>query len=317
MAEIADSSGKRRPFKLYTFYNPATKKTDSKKFSTNTWSLLDCHKKGLEWMKAQMEKNKEFVHENGKRYNPHAKTLKKIEALEEEIAKLEIEVKAEVKADTKEEMPTDTKARGIAEYVPPELDESTGNSFAMFGSSKSGKTTFIVKHLYPLFFKGKGFVSVLFTASLHAKVYDELPDDVVKEDVFRCAQIKDAYRINHETGNKYKFVFILDDIVDQKEDETIKKCFTVYRNSGISTVLSLQDAILMKRTNRGNVNYSYFFRLNNDELVEHVVKMFLSGYLPGKTKDEKVEAYKRLTADHAFLFLDAVNGTVTHGRLEL
>ena len=67
-----------------------------------------------------------------------------------------------------------------------------------------------------------------------------------------------------------------------------------------------------------NFTFILLFRLNSTEQIEQTIKMYLRGVFPqGWSYDMKIAEYKRLTADHHFLFLDNWAGRLTRCRLDL
>ena len=87
------------------------------------------------------------------------------------------------------------------------------------------------------------------------------------------------------------------------------KLLTIYRNSGISAIISLQSLKLMNTACRGNINFVLLGRLNSDEAIEQVVRAYLMSYLKGRI-DEKIRTYKALTEDHHFIVVNNLDGSV-------
>lgn len=200
-----------------------------------------------------------------------------------------------------------------------DLKETTGSSICMFGSSKSGKTT-IMKQIIQLF-DPKKYIVVIMAENIHSPVYADLPKEVIKLAKFIGRIVELAFRIQRLTKNHYKFVFFVDDVVTEKENKILKKMILTYRNSNISTVIALQDTMLLKKTERLNINHAIFTYQNNEEGREDAVEKFLNGYMGGRRLKmaDKTDIYKRLTADHQFIALDLLDGTmrlskVTPGR---
>lgn len=176
------------------------------------------------------------------------------------------------------------------------LDKNTGNSTVIFGSSKAGKSTLLMdiyKNNY------SNFISVLFTESPQLKMFKD--KKLIISDFFLPEIVKDMHRINKGTKNNYNFSVLVDDIVDQKENTLIKKLILIFRNSNISSVVSLQSPKLLSKANRGSINNYIFFKFNTDEMIEEIIKLFLSSFLPGKMT-EKIQLYKQLTNNHQFIY---------------
>ena len=180
-----------------------------------------------------------------------------------------------------------------------------GCSFALIASTRAGKTT-MLKHILEKYFDKH--IIVLMSNSIHAPIYREI-EDCIKSPVYSPRIIKEGYEINRKTNNHYPFLFILDDVVDKKHDKELLKLLTIYRNSGLSTIISLQSLKLMNTASRGNINFVLLGRLNSDEAIEQVVRAYLMSYLPGKV-EEKVRQYKILTENHHFILVNNLDGTV-------
>ena len=192
-------------------------------------------------------------------------------------------------------------------------EQKTGGcSFALIGSTRSGKTT-MLKHILDEFFDRH--LVVLMSNSIHAPIYRDI-DNVVKCPVYSARLIKEGYEINRKTNNHYPFLFVLDDVVDKKFDKELLKLLTIYRNSGLSTVITAQSLKILNTASRGNVNFVLLGKLNSDEAIEQVVRAYLMSYLPGKV-EEKVKVYKQLTEGHHFFVINNLDGEVFRTKLRL
>jgi hypothetical protein len=195
----------------------------------------------------------------------------------------------------------------------PDL-ETGGVTIAMVGSTRSGKTT-LLKHSLLKFFDSH--LGVLMSPSLHAPVYEEMGKKMVKSPLYVPEVIDEMYRLNKETKNHYPFLVVLDDIVTAKFDRTLMKSFTIYRNSGITTVMSVQNPIILNSVTRGNINVVLLGYLNSDEACEKCIRMFCYASIAGRNIEAKIHEYKRLTADHFWLCINHLTGEMTRFRLRL
>ena len=192
-------------------------------------------------------------------------------------------------------------------------DPKTGGcSFALIASTRAGKTT-MLKYILETYFDEH--MIVLMSNSIHAPIYKEI-DDCIKSPLYSPRIIKEGYEINRKTKNHYPFLFVLDDVVDKKFDKELLKLLTIYRNSGLSCIISIQSPILLNSASRGNLNFVLLGKLNSDESIEKVVRMYLMSYLPGKV-EEKVRAYKELTAGHHFFCVNNLTGEVFRTKVEI
>jgi len=199
-----------------------------------------------------------------------------------------------------------------------DFSPSNASSILLLGSSKAGKT-YLMKALYKKFYtpsqkvfihKGKPvkFISTLFSINQHAAVYDDF-------DCFKCNRfdknceslIKQCKKINMVSSppNKYNFLFMLDDIVDSKYSATLNQLILTLRNSAINSILSLQYPYLLQKSARGSIHHTFFGKCNTDEQIEAIIKSFLSSKFTSMgytTMPAKINLYKKLTEDYAFLY---------------
>lgn len=192
-------------------------------------------------------------------------------------------------------------------------EQKTGGvSFALIASTRAGKTSLLKYILKEYFAK---HITILMSNSIHAPIYKEI-DDPIKSPVYSPRIIKEGYEINRKCNNHYPFLFVLDDVVDKKFDKELLKLLTIYRNSGLSTIISVQSPILLNTASRGNINFICLGKLNSDESIEKVIRMYLMSYLPGKMP-EKVRAYKSLTEGHHFFMINNLDGSVYRFKIRI
>jgi hypothetical protein len=178
------------------------------------------------------------------------------------------------------------------------LDEGTGNSTVILGSSKAGKSTLLM-YLYRKYYTD--FISVLFSDNPQIKLYKD--PKLIKSTHFLPQVIKDFHMINRKTKNKYPFCVLMDDIIDQKENLLVKKLILTFRNSNISSIVSLQSPTLLNKANRASVNNIILFKFNSDEMIEQTIRFFLMSHLKGNM-DSKIRQYKEMTSDYKFIYLN-------------
>lgn len=208
-------------------------------------------------------------------------------------------------------MPTsEVKTQELSIELPAQ--KTGGASICLMGSTRSGKTT-LLKYILSTYFSKH--TKVLMSNSIHAPIYKEI-GDCIKSPVYSHAVIREGYEINRKTNNHYPILYVLDDVVDKKNDKELLKLLTIYRNSGLSTIISLQSPILMNTAGRGNVNFVCLGKMNSDENIEKVVRMYLMSYLFGKV-EEKVRQYKVLTEDHFWFMVDNLLGTVYRFKIDI
>jgi len=189
-----------------------------------------------------------------------------------------------------------------------ELPSNGGVSIGLLGASRSGKTC-VMKYLYKNYFSNR--IGVMTTLSGQAEIYKDMSKKLIVDEEFHPQVLREMYLINHGTGNKYKFLFIMDDYNGgaTKTNMEITRGLTIYRNSFIDFLYCNQDPTLMSSTGRGNLNYVCLFHFHTPQVIEKVIKMFLTGYFPTDMKmSEKIQLYDKMTQDHQFFFLDNLQG---------
>lgn len=193
--------------------------------------------------------------------------------------------------------------RDIFETNPP--FKNGGVSFALVGSTRSGKSTALCA-IYNFWFKKH--ITMLFTLSSHAEIYDCLKKKAIVCQGYFPKMLKDAMKLNVDTGNKWPMLSIFDDLSSVgKTDSTMTRLLTTGRNSNQSVILSGQKLTMLSATGRSNVNYILCFRQNSESAIEDTIKCYLRSYFPKNLNmGEMIDLYKKHTQDHQFFFVDAL-----------
>ena len=194
--------------------------------------------------------------------------------------------------------------------------ETGGCSILMIGSTRSGKST-ALKWIMDTYFKKH--CGCLFSQSAKANAYKDMNYPLmVKSCAYVPELIHDMYLINKDTKNHYPFLVVIDDCPLIRADKELIKLATIYRNSGLSSIVCAQNLQMLNPTCRSNINFILLFQLNNTEAMERTIKTFLRGYLPqGWNYDQKIAWYKSQTADHHFLFIDNLHGTIFRSKIQI
>lgn len=202
--------------------------------------------------------------------------------------------------------------RGMDAWVPP--SDEFGCSMIFVGSTRSGKTT-MLNYIFSRHFKN--YIITLMSNSLNSDAYKLLKKLGVNSDFFHAEILKDQYKINHATKNHYKFMNILDDIPDKRNNQELKRMLTIYRNSRISCAISVQGITMLDKTCRGNINYVFLGRMNSDAEIEKVVKEYLVSWFPKNLRmHEKIGHYRKLTDDHHWICLNQIDGVIFRTKLK-
>jgi GTPase SAR1 family protein len=202
-----------------------------------------------------------------------------------------------------------------------ELDKDTGNTIGFFGSSKSGKSTLMIK-IVRKYFPNKDFITVFHLGNPQADVYQDARNrnedhrygntirGVIISDGFCEEVLRKEREINKNTRNHYNFLNVLDDVIDRKNDKILENCILTLRNSNISTVLVTQYAFLISKSNRANVNFVFLFNFNTDEAKESIIDTFCKSYFHkmGLHKDDYIGFYAKHTRDHNYFLINSMKG---------
>jgi AAA+ ATPase superfamily predicted ATPase len=201
--------------------------------------------------------------------------------------------------------------KNIDDLIVP--DDKFGVSFLLVGSTRSGKTS-LLNFIYNKYFKKH--ISVLMSNSLNSDAYDFVKQYAILSDMYHPEMITELYKINHGSNNHYKFCIILDDLTSVKNDKEYKRLLCVMRNQRISCVVSAQGISLFDKTARGNINIVCCGRMNSDAEKEKVIKEYLLSYFPKNLNmAEKITLYTKMTADHWFICIEQIEGSVFRTKL--
>lgn len=201
------------------------------------------------------------------------------------------------------------------EIQPP--DPKTGGcSILMVGSTRCGKTT-CLKHILDKYFRRH--IGAIFSESAKAPAYQHMKyPNLPLSCAFVPELIRDSYMINKDLKNHYDFLYVLDDVPLAKNDKQLLKMLTIYRNSNISAIDCVQSPTMLNPTCRSNFNFVLLFHQNTTEQTEQVIKAYLRGYFPKNWRyEDKIEWYNKATADHHFIFIDNLAGTIQRCKIDL
>lgn len=208
--------------------------------------------------------------------------------------------------------------------IKDSFNDKENYTMALIGSTKSGKST-LLNYLIPKI-HNKFDIIVLFSVNEHSDVYRRIKDldNVISFDHFISDVVEDLHKINKKTSNSLKFLIVMDDEIDNKNNKTVKNMFCTYRNAGISSIFSGQDFSFIAKNVRNNINYTAIFKQNSEEAYEAVIDKFLKGALKKllfgnmsqilKRKMRLCDQYESMynyvtenTKDHNILILDNIN----------
>jgi hypothetical protein len=210
-----------------------------------------------------------------------------------------------------DDCPIKFKFKSIDTIVLP--DDKFGVSFLLLGATRSGKST-LMNHLYETYFKN--FISITHTASAQSEIYKPLAKTTAICPMFAPELITETSKINGATKNHYKFLHIIDDIVDKKNSKELIKLLTIGRNHRLSTIITGQELSIFNSIGRSNINYICCFRLNSDMAIEKVVKTYLRSAFPSEMRiPDMIKCYKKMTENHGFFCINNLNDEIFVSRL--
>lgn len=187
--------------------------------------------------------------------------------------------------------------------------ENNGVTYVLVGSSGCGKTTMIVDVLLNRVYGSmaeKDYIITVFTESEHSDALDRIKDKRVMVDHagFDPQQFTWYYQTNADYDKQFNFVAFMDDCIHIKYVKELEKMFLIYRNTNITSLVSLQYPNLIPKPVRTSVYYAFCFCMNNDEGIEVILDAYMKCYLPGRNRSEKIMAYRQWTNGHRFFLVD-------------
>lgn len=238
--------------------------------------------------------------------------------------KIENEEKAKVMSG--EKMPFEVNVKMVnlpiaKSTVDLILDEHTGNSTILLGASKMGKSTLLM-HLYDKYYNKKDIISALFTINPHIGLYKNHKNLIICETFNKKSEllIKEEKYINVKTNNHYSFCNILDDIIDIRYSMLLNNMIMTYRNSNMSSLISIQSPKLLNKNARGNVNNIFLFNFISDEMCLDAVKLYCRNFfnkMGYRGDEEQVKLYRELTKNHGFIYINIINNHISFHRLNI
>lgn len=200
------------------------------------------------------------------------------------------------------------------------LDKGTGNTLFIVGSSKAGKSYALIKVYEEYYEPDKKTIAILFTDSPQSPHYKDLK----KKGLVICPEggfnddaksfITKVKALQTKLDNPVRFLLMFDDVLNLRYSDIIQKALLIYRNSYISTIISIQYPNLLNKSMRANVNNIFLFRFNSDETIEVAIKAFCGSYEPFlsiNSMEQKIKKYKELTMDHKFIYVNPATASIS------
>lgn len=190
-------------------------------------------------------------------------------------------------------------------------DGNNGVTYMIYGSSGSGKSTLLKNVFFNHIYSenaDKDYIVYVFTESKFSDALRDLPKCLIMdyagldEDV-----INFAYLQNMEFQKRYNFVFVLDDVIGLRFHNVLEKCLLVYRNSNISTIISIQYPKKVPISMRSCAYQIICLPFNSSEATEIVVRACVSKYVPGNNIQEKISNYNDWAHHYKGFYVDNLN----------
>jgi hypothetical protein len=175
-------------------------------------------------------------------------------------------------------------------------DPETATTAVLLAPSFSGKTSLIVSELNKLTdHELLDLTSILLitdsTCAAPLKTLQQrVRDKLVILDRFIPEIIAMMKTSNSLTENRFRYLVLLDDITSLKTPTLIKMILTL-RNSGVSTVISIQYSKLLSPAQRQSIHDYYIMNLRLEDL-EYLLSGFISTHMRDMLNEEgDAEAY--------------------------
>lgn len=198
----------------------------------------------------------------------------------------------------------------------------TGITAGIFGSTKSGKSyllTNIIKTLENSF-----DIIILFTINASNIIFDDLRDNpkFLIFDSFNGRLVEKCHDINEALPreNRPSILFVLDDMIDGKNDKILRNMLMTYRNANLSTLICSQAYSIVNKQSRANMNFVFLGKFNNDESRRDIVSIYLNGNPKFHSSDtlkknyvaEMMTLYDVNTRNHKFIIVDICDDIYTY-----
>ncbi len=195
------------------------------------------------------------------------------------------------------------------------LDNNTGNTCAIFGSSKRGKSTAMM-NIFKDYYANKvpdDLIAILFARNPQISAYSGVKGRLIMCDEFRSDIIADQCNINKVANNKFNFLNLIDDFINLKYSLSLDDLLLTLRNSNISTIICLQYVNTLSKAARSNVNNVLLFGQNTDEAAEVCINVYLKSWFRRQKVPESqwVNMFHTITSDHGFFHVHPASSAVS------
>jgi len=181
----------------------------------------------------------------------------------------------------------------------PAENKYNGCTAIITGSSGCGKTTlirYLIDHMLGSVSNDTSFILLFMTPSVDA---DALQGVEKYKNLILCPHLSEDLitwmkRMQDTYGKsklKTNFVLILDDMIATRHKKVLENCFLTYRNANITSIICIQYLKLIEPSIRSSIYMVICLPSSNKKYNEVLIETYLSSYIPGKNKQERIENY--------------------------
>lgn len=193
----------------------------------------------------------------------------------------------------------------VDEVLKKSYEKNTGNVIQIIASSKAGKTFLMLHMLDKLIEMDDKLIPIFMIGNRNAPIYGKYEKkypffDGINSRLIEALKIVNSYT---DKDKRYKFLFIIDDILNMKNMAVINNLTLSYRNSMLSTIMCLQSTSLLFKMARSNATIYFFGQLKSNE-VEQIVKLYLKNigiFSDIRKRENKERLYINLAVNHNFI----------------
>lgn len=163
-----------------------------------------------------------------------------------------------------------------------------GTTTLLLGGSMTAKSTLIVQAINNLIriAPDRFNVILLMTESINAEPLADLPPQVIRLPCYVPEIIQLMVKVNQATHNRYGFLVIMDDCTSLR-DKTAIKAITIWRNSGVSTIISIQDPVFVSPAMRQSFHNVFITGARTSEARKKIGEMFVYRYLQDRGIEDR------------------------------
>lgn len=206
-----------------------------------------------------------------------------------------------------------------------DVEKPGGSTAFVCGGSSCGKTTLLVQALKNIVEQHpeRYDVIMVFSESISAEPLQDFMSENKHTQVhffpYYIPELVDMMvKINKGTDNRYGVLVILDDVLDGLRGKMASKLINIYRNSNISTIISIQYLKFVTPAMRNSFHRVFILGARNSENRKSIIETFIRGQLRDlghKNLDQMDRRLRGETAmrdnDRKLIMLDQIKDELT------